>query len=107
MIDERIKRSKSGYLFENPVTGNPFNGIKKAWSSILKDAGIEDFRFHDNRHTFGTYANLASNDLKGVSEVIGHSTVAQTSKYVHTASAKKVEIITLVNDLISAMIEKK
>jgi integrase len=107
MIDERIKRSISGYLFENPVTGKPFNGIKKAWQSVLKDAGIEDFRFHDNRHTFGTYANLASNDLKGVSETIGHSSVAQTSKYVHTTSKRKIEIINLVNDLISAMIEEK
>ncbi len=107
MVKKRIEDSASGYLFENPKTGNPYNGIKKSWTAILKKAGVEDFRFHDNRHTFGTYANMVSHDIKGVSETIGHSTIAQTAKYVHTPSPKKVEIITLVNDLISTLVGQK
>lgn len=39
------------YVFTNPQTGQPYNDIKISFHSLLKKAKIEDFRFHDFRHT--------------------------------------------------------
>ncbi len=46
---------KGKYIFESgkkPRT--PVSEPKKAFNSAIKDAEIEDFRFHDLRHTAGT-----------------------------------------------------
>lgn len=56
-----------GYLFVNPNTGKPYTDIKKAWHTALKEAKIENFRFHDLRHTVGTRlakANVPVNVIK-------------------------------------------
>ena len=46
---------------------------------ILKDirrafrkAGIEDFRFHDLRHTFASHYQMATNDERTLRELLGH-----------------------------------
>ena len=46
-------------------------------------AGIEDFRFHDLRHTFGSWKVQAGHDLYRVGKMLGHRTLAQTQRYAH------------------------
>ena len=43
---EEVKNDTE-YVFINPYTNMPYNDIKKSFHSVLKKAGIEDFRFHD------------------------------------------------------------
>lgn len=63
----------------------PFSkqGWNRQWRKALKDAGIEDYRFHDNRHTAATRNLRASGNLKGVSKLLGHSSVTVTARYAH------------------------
>ena len=58
-------------------------GWTRQWRQALKDAGITDYRFHDNRHTAATRNLRASGNLKGVSKLLGHSTITTTSRYAH------------------------
>jgi integrase len=51
--------------------------------SALRDAGIEDFRFHDVRHTFGTRAVDEGAPLTGVRNALGHASLATTNRYAH------------------------
>lgn len=63
----------------------PFSpdGWRKAWSAALAAAGIQDFRFHDLRHTAATRTLAASGNLKAVSRMLGHTEVTTTAKYAH------------------------
>lgn len=63
----------------------PFSkqGWMREWRTALKAAGIEDFRFHDLRHTTGTRALRATGNLKAVGKLLGHSDVATTARYAH------------------------
>lgn len=63
----------------------PFSaqGWNRQWKKALKDAGIDDYRFHDNRHTAGTRNLRATGNLKAVSKLLGHTNVQTTSRYAH------------------------
>ncbi|MBI3653547.1 MAG: site-specific integrase [Acidobacteria bacterium] len=80
---------KNGYLFENPKTGKAVVDFKKAWYSALRDAKITGFRFHDIRHTFGTRAIDAGAPVSAVKEVMGHTDISTTMRYVHATEEGK------------------
>lgn len=63
----------------------PFSkqGWMRQWRKALKDAGIEDYRFHDNRHTAATRNLRASGNMKGVQKLLGHADVRTTARYAH------------------------
>jgi len=51
---------------------------KKWWAAALEDAGIENYRWHDNRHTFCSRLVQAGVHLKIVQEAAGHASIAST-----------------------------
>lgn len=58
-------------------------GVWEDWKKALTEAGIEDFRFHDLRHTFATRMLRQTGNLKLVSRLLGHTTVETTMRYAH------------------------
>jgi integrase len=56
---------------------------KNWWGAALRKAKIEDFRWHDLRHTF--CSRLAQNgaSLKVIQEAAGHKTIAMAARYTH------------------------
>jgi integrase len=49
----------------------------------LEAAGIEDFRFHDLRHTFASWARIDGADLADLKEALDHSSIGMTMRYAH------------------------
>jgi len=71
------------YVFYGKVPGKPIQEIKTAWRNILKRAGIKDFRIHDLRHSFASFALKQGVDLYTVSKLLGHKNIATTTRYAH------------------------
>lgn len=88
-----IKKHESGYVFENPYTQTRFGDVRSSWHKALKDAKIENFVFHDLRHTHATYMLLTVSNLKLVQELLGHASVRTTQKYAHILSEQKYNAI--------------
>ncbi|HDZ01945.1 MAG TPA: hypothetical protein ENH52_10875 [Nitrospirae bacterium] len=44
---------------------------------------VENFHFHDMRHTFATRLVQNGVDLYKVKELLGHKTIAMTMRYAH------------------------
>lgn len=63
-----------------PIT---YEGMKTAWRRAIKVAGIENFRFHDNRHTAATRLLRSGGNLVEVRDLLRHSDIATTAKYAH------------------------
>lgn len=61
--------------------------LQKAWRVIRVDAGLEDVRIHDLRHTVGTYAGQTGANAFLVRDKLGHHTVAMTARYVNKSAA--------------------
>lgn len=51
----------------------------------VKEAGIEDFHWHDCRHTFISRLVMAGVDLGAVQKLACHKTIAMTMHYAHLA----------------------
>jgi integrase len=67
---------------------------------LLKQAYLPDVRFHDLRHGGATVLLAAKVDLKVVSELLGHSSVAITADiYTHVLPEMQQEIVEKMDDL--------
>lgn len=79
-------------------TGNPFNNVKKAWTSILESASIQSFRWHDMRHHFASKLVMVGVDLNTVRELLGHSDIKMTLRYAHLAPEHKANAVAKLLD---------
>lgn len=77
-----VKRPRSGAKkgSRSPIT---MEGFKTEWRRTLGRAGVEDFRFHDSRHTAATRLVRATGNLKMAQQLLGHTEIATTSRYAH------------------------
>jgi site-specific recombinase XerD len=80
----KVRSIKTELVFQSKVH-TPFSQrkIERAFQDALKKAEIEDFRFHDLRHTFATRLVQAGVDLYKVQVLLGHKTPAMTQRYAH------------------------
>ncbi|WP_339378901.1 tyrosine-type recombinase/integrase [Xenorhabdus sp. BG5] len=56
-----------------------------AWNIGLKKAGIEDFRFHDLRHTWASWLIQAGTPLSALQEMGGWESIEMVRRYAHLA----------------------
>lgn len=74
----------SGYVFTTSRgTRILSTNLQREFWKVLKKAGIENFRFHDLRHTFATRLVQAGVDLYTVSKLLGHRDVKTSQRYAH------------------------
>ena len=72
--------------FVFPRDGKTMRQVQgKPWKRICKKAGIEDFRFHDIRHTWASWHVQAGTPLHVLQEMGGWSDPRMVKKYAHFA----------------------
>lgn len=71
--------------------------LQYRFSSILKKCRIQPFHFHLLRHAFASRCVELGCDIKGLSEILGHSSVQITMNiYVHSSTKQKKAMMNLV-----------
>jgi integrase len=66
--------------------GEPISQVNtKAWTKALQRAGIENFRWHDLRHTFATWHRQAGTPTHELQRLGGWKTGSMVERYAHVA----------------------
>lgn len=86
---------KVGYVFPGQ-DGGRMTDVKTAWIELLKNAGVEDFRWHDMRHDFASRLVMAGVPLNTVRDLLGHSDIKMTLRYAHLAPDSKAAAVELI-----------
>ena len=78
--------------------GGRLNKVDKAWHTVLKEAKITGFRFHDLRHTYASDLVHEGADLYVVCALLGQSSIHMTQRYAHLRNGKLQAAVNLLDD---------
>ena len=59
--------------------------VQQFWQRLRAEAGLDDVRLHDARHTYASIAIMAGETVPVVGRLLGHNNAATTLKYTHLA----------------------
>ncbi len=80
--------------------GKPVRQVNtKAWRSALQRVGIENFRWHDLRHTWASWHVQAGTPLHVLQELGGWECVEMVRKYAHLSTAHLADYVDRVSQL--------
>jgi integrase len=74
--------------------------IRSPWLKALKQADIQDFRFHDLRHSAASYFAMNGASLSEIAEILGHKTLQMVKRYAHLSEAHTAKVVASMNEKI-------
>ncbi|MDD3582246.1 MAG: site-specific integrase [Desulfobacca sp.] len=89
---------RTEHVFVGP-DGKRLHEVKRSFAGACRRAGIEDFHFHDLRHTFASHLVMAGVSLKAVQELLGHADIKMTMRYSHLSQAHLKDAVAALNGL--------
>jgi len=90
--DAKPKNERSEFVFHDEQ-GGAMQFFDGDWHTALDAAGIENFRFHDLRHTTASYLAAQGRSLLEIADVLGHKTLAMVKRYSHLVVDHKAGVI--------------
>ena len=105
-IIERRMIGSSEFVFPSPQNPErPLNDNLPLWYAVRKEAGIDDVRLHDLRHTFASHAVMQGTPLPVVARLLGHRQTTMTLRYAHTGDRETEAAAERVGGIIAIMLE--
>lgn len=86
LLTKLKKKKSSPYAFANPITLKPYKSIYYSWHTARKEAGLDDVRIHDLRHSFASFLVNAGRSLYEVQTLLGHTQIKTTQRYAHLST---------------------
>lgn len=87
------------YVFPNKWGTGPI-AFKSAWENAVKKAEVEDFHFHDLRHTAASYMAMSGASLLEIAEFLGHKCLSMVRRYSHLTHEHTSGKVEAMSDLL-------
>lgn len=75
----KVRHLRHNFVFT--YEGRPQKSVRRCFTSACRRAGIENFHFHDLRHTFNTMMRKAGVPQSVIMHITGHKTSAMFERY--------------------------
>jgi integrase len=84
LLQEKVRgHDFNAYLFASKNHLAKKANIRKRWESAVKKANLNNFRFHDIRHTAASYLAMSGANAIEIALFLGHKTLHSTKRYTH------------------------
>ena len=104
-ILERRPRGGSPFVFSSPRNrALPRSRNLAFWDRARREAGIEDVRLHDLRHTHASHAVMNGVPVPVVARLLGHSDVRTTLRYAHLGDREIEQAAERIGQAIAALL---
>jgi integrase len=84
LLEEEHQSRASDWICPGRNLDGPFIGLQKSWERIRKEAGLDEVRIHDLRHTMASIAAQGGQGLPVIGALLGHVRATTTARYTHT-----------------------
>ncbi len=74
--------------------------LRSPWEAAVKKAELQDFHFHDLRHSAASYLAMNGASLAEIAEVLGHKTLQMVKRYAHLSEGHTARVVASMNDKI-------
>ena len=100
----KVRRIDSKLLFpsKDKAIQKPMD-LRSPWETAVKKAGLDDFHFHDLRHTAASYFAMNGASLAEIAEILGHKTLQMVKRYAHLSEGHTAKVVESMNRKIFGM----
>ena len=95
----KIRRFGVAWVFPGRNGKSPA-GIIEAWKNAIERAGIENFHFHDLRHSTASYLAMNGASLGEIADILGHKTLQMVKRYAHLSDSHVAGVLQDMNKKI-------
>jgi integrase len=75
--------------------------VSQVFASACRNSKIEDFRFHDLRHTAASWMRMHGADIHTVAQILGHKDLRMAVRYQHLSPAFLSDAVKLLDSAFS------
>lgn len=93
---KRVRRIDTDYVFPRADGMAPAD-LRKTFARTADKANLEDFRFHDLRHTAASYLAMDGASLLEIAQILGHKTLAMVKRYSHLTEQHTAGVLERMN----------
>ena len=92
-----FRRLRTGETADNTLVFGVVDSVKKSFDAARSEAGLSHIRFHDLRHTAGTFLAHGGMNIGLVAEILGHSDPKTTRRYINAT----VDTVEAARDILN------
>jgi len=96
----KVRHIESDLLFPSRLKFTRPINVQSIFNRAVESAEIQDFRFHDLRHSAASYLAMNGASLNEIAEVLGHKTLQMVQRYAHLSEAHTASVVASMNEKI-------
>lgn len=96
----KVRAINDDRVFPNANKAGADMNIRRTWAAAVAAAGLQDFRFHDLRHSAASYLAMNGATLAELAEILGHKTLAMVKRYAHLTEQHTARVVARMNKAV-------
>ncbi|NVJ92344.1 MAG: tyrosine-type recombinase/integrase [Methylocystaceae bacterium] len=105
-IENMEREVPSEYVFPlKEDTTRHMLDLKHSWTTLRKQAGLKDFRFHDLRHTFASHMAIQGKSLYVIGKMLGHKNAQTTQRYAKLNTGALEDLANSMSAVVQAAVQ--